>query len=358
MQGKIKEFRLLDENHETVALELGDQVYSAVSNQRGDIVQLIGSDLTDYRYDAFGNFVIKGKVVSPWLFFGQRYCSENNLYHYCRRDYDPCLGTWLTPDPIGFADGPNLYAYVHNNPLTYVDPYGLFWAEAREACHGMTRGFADDTSWGATEYALGEYHGESMYGNAGFFAGTAVSVVTGMAYGGTEAKICKAAGQFGKNVISKSAQAVRSFRYSRQFAKCAKNPCVKQALENSIKSTKTVSIAKLGEHCSGDPTKPFQYVKPVELRNYLKNVGNYKRDKIMADATKMGFELKGISPKGHVLFIDKKTKLPRLKIHPKDNDTIYEHIHIYTKNGKSLDMNLRVVSYRSPAAHIEYGGVQ
>jgi hypothetical protein len=31
----------------------------------------------------------------------------------------------LTPDPVGFSDGPNLYAYVHNSPLILIDPYGL-----------------------------------------------------------------------------------------------------------------------------------------------------------------------------------------------------------------------------------------
>jgi len=42
------------------------------------------------------------------------------------RDYDPNLGRWTTPDPAGFTDGSNLYAYVHNNPLQYSDPFGLF----------------------------------------------------------------------------------------------------------------------------------------------------------------------------------------------------------------------------------------
>ncbi len=31
----------------------------------------------------------------------------------------------MTSDPSGFTDGPNLYAYVRNNPLRYVDPTGL-----------------------------------------------------------------------------------------------------------------------------------------------------------------------------------------------------------------------------------------
>ena len=31
----------------------------------------------------------------------------------------------LTPDPLGFIDGPNKYLYVVNNPLNLADPYGL-----------------------------------------------------------------------------------------------------------------------------------------------------------------------------------------------------------------------------------------
>lgn len=39
--------------------------------------------------------------------------------------YDPQVGRWLTEDPSGFADGPNASIYVHNNPVTFVDPNGL-----------------------------------------------------------------------------------------------------------------------------------------------------------------------------------------------------------------------------------------
>jgi hypothetical protein len=35
------------------------------------------------------------------------------------------LGRWLQPDPVGFADGINLYAYVGNSPMGLVDPSGL-----------------------------------------------------------------------------------------------------------------------------------------------------------------------------------------------------------------------------------------
>lgn len=41
------------------------------------------------------------------------------------RYYDPEVGRWITPDPLGYADGPNLYAYVHNNPINSFDRLGF-----------------------------------------------------------------------------------------------------------------------------------------------------------------------------------------------------------------------------------------
>lgn len=38
---------------------------------------------------------------------------------------DPAIGRFLTPDPAGFVDGPNLYAYVLNDPINLIDPSGL-----------------------------------------------------------------------------------------------------------------------------------------------------------------------------------------------------------------------------------------
>jgi RHS repeat-associated protein len=35
------------------------------------------------------------------------------------------FGIFLSRDPAGFVDGPNVYTYVRQNPWTYYDPYGL-----------------------------------------------------------------------------------------------------------------------------------------------------------------------------------------------------------------------------------------
>ena len=190
----LKEFRILH-GKTPLAIELAGLLYTPIKNHRGDICQLLTfqGPAATYRYNAFGLYTHSGNIDSPWLFSSQRYDYATSLYHFDKREYDPHIGRWLTPDPLGFADGPNLYAYVNNNPLIYVDPYGLFWAEAGEFSHGFTRGFCDDTTLGGSSYLCGNYHSPSTLGNWGYHVGTGTSIAAGLLYGGAEVRLLKGA---------------------------------------------------------------------------------------------------------------------------------------------------------------------
>ena len=130
VNGKTFEFKAIHGQFAPFAIELNEKIYSPIRNHRGDICLLLNDKcepVSTYRYDAFGEFIFQGAIKSPWLFCGQRYESKSQTYHFINREYDPSTGRWLTPDPLGFTDGPNLYAYVHNNPLIYVDPHETVW---------------------------------------------------------------------------------------------------------------------------------------------------------------------------------------------------------------------------------------
>jgi insecticidal toxin complex protein TccC len=49
---------------------------------------------------------------------------DSGLYYYGARYYAPWLCCWVSADPAGDVDGLNLYAFVGNNPLNYVDEQG------------------------------------------------------------------------------------------------------------------------------------------------------------------------------------------------------------------------------------------
>jgi RHS repeat-associated protein len=70
-----------------------------------------------------------GKSASasgPFGYTGQRIDPETSgLYYYRARHYMLTWGRFLQPDAIGYSSGVNLYAYVGNDPLNLIDPWGL-----------------------------------------------------------------------------------------------------------------------------------------------------------------------------------------------------------------------------------------
>lgn len=74
------------------------------------------------RYDAYG--VPASTNVGRFQYTGQAWLPEVSLYHYKARAYSPGIGRFMQTDPAGYGPGPNLYAYVGNDPINFSDPTG------------------------------------------------------------------------------------------------------------------------------------------------------------------------------------------------------------------------------------------
>jgi RHS repeat-associated protein len=80
-----------------------------------------------YVYDAFGKLTAStGSLTNPFQYTGRELDPETGIYEYRARYYDQNVGKFLNEDPIEFTGGLNFYRYASNNPISLVDPMGLY----------------------------------------------------------------------------------------------------------------------------------------------------------------------------------------------------------------------------------------
>ena len=87
-----------------------------------------GQVLERASYSAYGETSITkvaGSTSNRFGFQGLIYDPVTQLYDMRERFYSPSWGRFLTPDPIGWRGGANLYAFVGNRPHAFSDPWGL-----------------------------------------------------------------------------------------------------------------------------------------------------------------------------------------------------------------------------------------
>jgi RHS repeat-associated protein len=91
-----------------------------------------------YRYDPYGRQTkLQGDLEADFGYASYYRHSVSGLYLTLFRAYDPDMGRWLSRDPIGEAEGLNLYAYVGNDVINQIDPFGL--AGAGQRCFELSK---------------------------------------------------------------------------------------------------------------------------------------------------------------------------------------------------------------------------
>ncbi len=154
-------------------LYMGMNRLAMASTETGDVYYYLNDQLgTPYlmtddtgavvwmgKNDPFGGASVSSSSVlkNNFRFAGQYYDQETGLHYNYHRYYDPSIGRYLTADPIGLAGEINLYAYVQNNPVNFVDPFGLYtevivWAPVG---HGKSAFGHISVNQNGTSYSFG-----------------------------------------------------------------------------------------------------------------------------------------------------------------------------------------------------------
>ncbi len=115
----------------------------ALSDENGDLVESTS-------YGDYGEPSSPSTVENPYLYTGQRYDPETGFYYYRTRYMDPSAGRFTSRDIIGIWGDPmefgNGYAYVGNNPHSFIDPYGLKPSRVKRTFRVVISGLANAAS--------------------------------------------------------------------------------------------------------------------------------------------------------------------------------------------------------------------
>ena len=117
-------------NYFKQGFEEGTTDYFYTRDHLGSVREVVGSDGTTVAsrvsYDPWGTATETGSVVPDFGFTGQYIDRSSGLALARYRGYSANLGRWMSRDPMGLRGGLNLYGYVNNRPISFIDPDGRY----------------------------------------------------------------------------------------------------------------------------------------------------------------------------------------------------------------------------------------
>jgi RHS repeat-associated protein len=137
-----------------------------------EVVDGTGQIQSRYAYGPYGAQIkLQENVPAAFGYTGHFRHDQSGLSLTLARPLHTGLGRWLAREPLGESVGPNLYAYVGNDPINSFDPFGLCEEsdmrkdviEATSTLSSIT-GFAGN-AWEASRFALQStaYRGGGWY---------------------------------------------------------------------------------------------------------------------------------------------------------------------------------------------------
>lgn len=171
----------------------GGQALYYGADQIGSVRDLLavqnGARVGSFDYDPYGKLIERnGRITSDVGYAGLLFHVQSGMLLANFRNYDPFISRWISKDPIGEVGGINLYAYVSSNPVSLIDPYGLFCVSPR-ARDAIANGFGTAAGAAASGYplpgaaAVGVIAGTTTYVGGPIAGGFVAGVTQGAASG-------------------------------------------------------------------------------------------------------------------------------------------------------------------------------
>jgi RHS repeat-associated protein len=178
-----------------------DTTYRIISDHLGSprlvVNTITGAVAQRIDYDEFGNVTYDSNPgFQPFGFAGGIYDRDTKLVRFGARDYASNQGRWLNKDPIRFSSGANnLYEYVSQNPINFIDPTGLCeGAPPRVDELYVESQFTNPVAWVNKVREHGEWDFKDKYGRKYENYGNFAYGVTGTAQGIPREILLRAAG--------------------------------------------------------------------------------------------------------------------------------------------------------------------